>query len=565
MKRDFWLKSCLMLLSFVLPLTGCRGDDEQISIDETKSQLYVGVWDGGFRNNWVTTWGKKFEALHAETSFEPGKKGVEIVPNLSKVYLADTLAYNIEKQKDEICFSEQTNYYFMRKQNCVYDISEWVKTPLTEYGENVSIEDKLSDLDKEYYGDAPTDGTYFGLPWYTSFNPINYDINLFEENNFYFAAEGQGDPDGFVWNESTPKSLGPDGQTGIGADGINRSYDDGLPATYDDFFKLCDRIVACGIVPIIWGGAVQSYLNSTFHQLAADFEGYDNFILNYTFDGTADHIVKKITDGVAEVERVLISIGNGNITKQQAGWYYGLKFMERLITTVDDSGNPKYYNPDDCFSQTFSHLSAQTKFLRSNHTASIDPIAMLIDGTWWYNEATETFDAMSGIGGCSKEERRIGIMMPPKIDKEHLGDPTLMQSWISTVYVRKNISPEKVNLIRAFFRYIHTDEALSSYMKDSCGIRPYKFELTGVTLEQLPIYTQQQYFLYQNFKTVTPYARNSVCKNFLNEIHKNYTTFVGTTSYNLVTRAFRDGVTAEDYFAGMARYWNDDDWAKYTK
>ena len=30
----------------------------------TKSQLYIGVWDGGYKANWVDTWGRKFEELY---------------------------------------------------------------------------------------------------------------------------------------------------------------------------------------------------------------------------------------------------------------------------------------------------------------------------------------------------------------------------------------------------------------------------------------------------------------------------------------------------------------------
>lgn len=563
----------LLVMALVCGVTsGCNRNSGEIIIDKTKTTIRVGVWDGGFRNNWVTTWGDKFSEMYKDVSFEPGKKGVQVVPNLSKDYLDDSLKDRIMDETDEICFSEQTNYYVIKNANVLYDVSEWVKTPLTEFGESKSIQDKMNDTDISYYGGTVNKEAtqYYGIPWYVSFNPINYDMQLFDDECFYFAAEGSTigvdcDSDGFILNENCQKSLGPNGKTGV-INGIDYSYDDGLPATYDEFFKLCDHIVDAGFTPFTWAGGMQSYVNSFYQQLVADYEGFDNMKLNYSFDGEALDIVKSIKNGVVELENsIAINMENGYMTKQQAGWYYGLKFLERLIGTGLDVGEPKYYKLDDCFEQTVTHLAAQEKFLRSRAPGNPFPaIAMLIDGTWWYNEATAVFNGMSSLSGFSKQTRRIGIMTMPKADKSRLGDPTLMQSWISTVFVRKNIDPAKVEAIRAFYRFIHTDECLSSYMADSCGIRPFKFDLKGITLDSLPVYVQQQYTLYQNFKTVIPYENNNICKQYLNTVHKNYTSDIAQRQYNLITTAIYEGHTAEEYFAGMKSYWTRT-WPTLTK
>jgi len=558
-----------VLLSLITVLSvGCGreggGQSESFVPDVKKSQLYVGVFDGGYKKNWVDTWADKFEKLYENYSFEDGKMGVEVVSSLSKEYLDDDLAYDFTFQNDDICFAEQTNYYKMIETGAALDITEWVTTPLTEYGENESIVDKMHVSDKEYYGQDNTAPSYYGIPWYVSYMPINYDIKLFEENNFYFAAEGQGDEDGFVISVDTPKSYGPDGKTGV-SEGKDYTIDDGLPATYDDFFKLCDKICDTGMTPIIWAGGFQSYVNSLLDSLAADYVGYDDMVKNFTFDGTVDSLVTKIESGIASCESALITDRTGYEMRRMSGWYYGLKFLHRLITTVDDEGNRKYYNYDDCFSQSVSHLAAQTKFLRSNYTNAMASIAMFIDGTWWYNEASDTFNSMSGIGGASKKDRKIGIMTMPKATEELVGsETTLMQSWISSVYVRSNIAEEKKELARAFLRFIHTDESLSSYMLDSCGIRPYSFDITGMSEKDLPEYTKQQYYLYQQNLTVRPYANNSICKKFLSSIHRNYNTLIDGASYNLITSAFNNGVSAEDYFYGLAEYTNAETWKRFT-
>lgn len=557
------MKKFSLLLAVLMAGTSCafaacdRGNAGSSSIDATKSQLYVGVYDGGFGCQFVETWGDKFEKLYENYSFEEGKVGVEVIPEVSKVYALDQLIYRLNEQIHEISFIEQCNYYNLIKESAVLDVTEWVTTPLSEYGETESIEDKMQEMDIEYYGQNTDDPEYYGVPWYLAMPSINYDVQLFEENNFYLAAEGLGDEEGFIETEDTKKSTGPDGEYG--------NSDDGLPATYEEFFKLCDRIYDFGMTPIIWPGASQSYVNNLLLAFAADYEGYESMKLNYTFDGNVNTLVDYIENGIAILEEAQsISLETGYQLKKQAGWYYALKFLHRLITTKDADGKPKYYNYDDCFSESVSHKTAQTKFLRSNHTSSMPAIAMLVDGTWWYNEASETFASMGGIAGASKKDRKIGLMSIPKVSEEQVGEQgTIMQTWVSSVVVRSNIAESKKDLVRAFYRFIHTDENLSTYMVDSCGLRPYEFDLTGISENDMPMYTREQYTMFNNMQVVRPYANNSICKQYLNEIHRNFTTLVGNSQYTLVTKAFDAGVSAEAYFEGMAEYMNATSWSRF--
>ena len=556
MKKIGLLLAVLMVGSCVL--TSCdRGGDSASQIDTTKSQLYVGVYDGGFGCQFVETWGKKFEKMYENHSFEEGKVGVEVIPEVSKVYALDTLAYRLNEQIHEIAFIEQCNYYNLIKESAIMDVTEWVKTPLTEYGENESIEDKMQEMDIEYYGQNTADTQYYGIPWYLAMPTISYDVQLFEENCFYFAAEGVGDDEGFIETIDDAKSKGPDGK--------ENTSDDGLPATYEEFFKLCDRIYDYGMTPMIWAGGVQSYVNNLVSAFAADYEGYNSMKLNYTFDGTVDSLVDYVENGMAVLKaEKTISQSNGYELKRQAGWYYALQFVHRLVTTKDADGKAKYYDYNDCFSESVSHKTVQTKFLRSNHTSSLQSIAMLIDGTWWYNEASETFASMGGIAGANKKDRKIGVLPIPKVSEEQIGEQgTIMQTWVSSVVVRSNIAESKKDLVRAFYRFIHTDENLSTYMVDACGIRPYEFDLTGITKNDMPMYTRQQYEMFNNTKAVRPYANNSICKQYLNEIHGNFTTLIDNNQYTLVTKAFDAGISAEAYFNGMAEYMNATNWSRF--
>lgn len=67
------LAAVLLLLTAGGGLTAC-GDSQ--GIDETKTQLYIGNFDGGFGDEWLSVLGDRFEELHANDSYEDGKLGV---------------------------------------------------------------------------------------------------------------------------------------------------------------------------------------------------------------------------------------------------------------------------------------------------------------------------------------------------------------------------------------------------------------------------------------------------------------------------------------------------------
>ena len=70
----------LVLVTFIV-LSGC--DRPQIpggeEIQHDKTQLYVSNFNGGVGTDWLYQVKKVYEELHAEDSYEEGKKGVQIL------------------------------------------------------------------------------------------------------------------------------------------------------------------------------------------------------------------------------------------------------------------------------------------------------------------------------------------------------------------------------------------------------------------------------------------------------------------------------------------------------
>ena len=91
-------------------LTAC-GDSQ--GIDETKTQLYIGNFDGGFGDEWLSVLGDRFEELHANDSYEDGKLGVEIIvdPGTDN-YTDTTIVSTMPSNRQDIYFTQNVTYSY---------------------------------------------------------------------------------------------------------------------------------------------------------------------------------------------------------------------------------------------------------------------------------------------------------------------------------------------------------------------------------------------------------------------------------------------------------------------
>ena len=547
---------CLILvLGIVLSVCACdgRGEGGERAVDTNKSQLYIGCWDGGFGIEWLESIARRFEEFYADYSFESGKTGVQVWPTSSKGYVYDAFARNIMNSTDDICISEQCNYYGFVQNKSAVDITDAVTSSLSEFGETRSIADKLSLSDNSFYGVTSGETQkYYGLPWYESTFGFQYDIDMFEDNGYYFGTNGD-----FVRGKNSKRGNGPDG--------IEGTDDDGLPATYDQFFMLCDKIAGDGYEAVIWAGNAQVYINNLLSALAADYEGYEQMTLNYTLAGTATDLVQSISGNtVTFAEPTVINNENGYLLRKQAGYYYGLKFIERLLTTKNPDGSPKYFNLDRCTASTQSQTTAQSNFLRGRYNEKLTPVAMLIDGSWWHAESSSVFKALESVGAGALD-RKIGFMPMPKVDENHLGPATYFNNWMTSINVRGNIEESKIPMAKAFIRFMHTDESLSEFTRITSGVRPFNYTLTQAD-EQLTSYYGKQLLDIHNKNTVdnptivNPWSDNNLVVNNLSSFMINDQMY-NTGLYNLVATAMmQHNVSAKDYFEGLSSYLNKNAW-----
>lgn len=530
-----------VLLSLTAMLTGCGesiDDPDRFSekVDESKTQLYVGYFNGGIGLNWLTEAKRLFEEIHPE---------IQIMIDTGKdEYASDLLMSNIKTNRQDIYLTDGIDYYkYVSKGGLLADLTEATTTPLTEFGEDKSIADKMNVSLNEFF--KTNDGKYYAVPYYQSYHHIIYDVDLFDQYNLWFKDGG-----GFVSSTSDKKSAGQDGEYD--------TWDDGLPVTYSDFFAMMDRMVARGITPITWSGATaDAYLPNFMASLIADYEG-DQYHTNWSYDGEIDVITNHdFTESAAKTfslntsDYTTVTVTSDNFQDYMhstVGKYYAAKFAKDLCS------NAQYRT----YNYAESHTAVQRSFLMSNMEGVDTPIAMLIEGGWWMNEATSVFDEMEVYSEkYAKENRRFGVMPLPKADdgssaEGHTVSPFSGQS---AVFISENSTKKDIAI--EFYRFLHTEQCLKVFTQMSGVLRPYECDYSAI-YDSVPYYVQNVIdsaadteFVFR-VSTGDMYKENAEVLNFMMYGGLMSTNWNNVSSGNMMI-FFCDnaGATAKDYLLGM--------------
>lgn len=531
---------------------GCSGGQANIGgeytekVDENRTQLYVYNYNGGYGTEWLVRMKESYEELHKEDSYEKDKKGIQIMINPTKTNISSS---SILGGKDEIYFTENVYYYSYLSDNAFADITPAV-TGENPYETDKKVVDKFSESQKAFYGVGESgDAKYYGVPHYSGAYGLVYDVDLFESKGYYFIDGYENETeldDKFVYLPSDERSAGPDGVKG--------TSDDGLPATYEDFFDLCEYISQSGDVPVSWTGTYyQQYLGFLINALAADYEGLDQMMLNYSFDGTAEDLVKTINaDGSVDLESLAITEENGYELHRQAGRYYALKFAEQLIDT------DKYHN-SDAFTNSYTHTDNQTDFLMSANENK--KIAMTVDGMWWQSEAKDVFSSMASRYGSefSQSARNLGWMPLPKATEEKVGTTgTMFDCMYSLCFVKANIASWKLPIAIDFIQYVNTDEALVDFTLTTNTMKSLDYQLSESELGRLTPYGRSLVSYMQNADIVYPYSDTAKYVNNQSMFRGDeyYYSKIGNDIYSYPANALHvKGVSAKDYFNGLSVYY----------
>lgn len=565
MKLKKKIAAVLACVAAVTPLTACNSDtrDGEEKIDPSRTQLFVNNFYGGYGSDWIAAVKARYEELHKDDVYEEGKKGIQIFVNNQKTHASEVGA-QILSNRDEIYFSEYSYYYTLKSDGLLGDITEAVTADLGAYGDAAgnTIEKKLTDEQRSFYGIEESDGThYYGLPHYSGYSGLIYNVDLFDEKGYYFidTPTGTSIEDYFIYRDTDKKSAGPDGEYG--------TSDDGLPTTYDEFWKLCAYIFGAGDTPIVWTGTnYGDYLANLMQALVADYEGLDQMMLNYNFGSdsvTQATSLGKIQSGafVKASAPTTITPDNGYELYRQQGKYEALAFLKKIVTD-DNIHNTLAFNG------SYSHMNAQEDFLYAGHdNGATKPIAMLCDGIWWESEATSTFTDMVNAKGSefSKTSRRFAFMPLPKanaekaaVNKENGKDAkkfTLFDHIYSICFMKSNIADWKKPIAMDFIKFVHTDQSLVEYTQITNTPKAFKYDMSDEQKSKMSPFGKSVIELKEHSDVVYPY---STVPRYVNN-QSSFTTYNmyrlnATTQWPAAQFHENINYSAANYFEQMANY-----------
>lgn len=555
--------SALLALSSAFGLFGCYSrTSSNEEIDPSKTQLYIGNYDGGMKDEWIKVVADRFEKEYADYKFEPEehpeKTGVQVMIDSSMNYSGDTLLGNMAYQDQQIYFTHTITYESFAAQKVVLDITDWVTEKvydgngdmfrgadgkLTSEGATDSIVDRMETQFADYYNvGTEEDPQYYGLPFAQIIGGIWYDADLFDLYGLYLWENGQpgaklADVDAQIADpQNAPKKVSK------GPDGVAGTYDDGLPETWNDFLNLLDYMVGKGIIPFTWDGVHTYQRTWLFDTLLASYEGPHDYELNFTLNGTD-----------SDQPDISVTPETGyELTKQN-----GRKAAVQIISDIVK--NSSYYS-SAAFNGAQTHTMAQREFLQSTLTAN--PIAFFVEGSYWVSEARTVFNQMSendeSLSYYNRDIRYFPV--PMMIGTDGVADQTnrtpTLAGRLSTTAVLVNAKADN-EVTKKFIQFMHSRESLVAFQQNANAFRPFEYEFTEEELNASSKYTQSLVEVLQTGGTIV----SSLPQNSLVSANASFfdywrerSTISGYTHENIFTALRNSDVTAAAYFEGMYEY-----------
>ena len=537
------------LMATVLSLTACAALGACGGKENDPNTIYVYNFNGGYGSAWLEKAKIAYETLHPDITVKINKQ-----KPLSALSSTD-----VATGRDELWFSDMTPYYTFWADGVVDSISTALTTP-NPYDDGKTIESKLSDSQKQFF--KINGGDYYAVPHYSGFMGLVYNVDTFEQNGFYIKKDKPNvpyaqDPDGYFTSYPDEFSDGPDGEDG--------TYDDGLPATYEEFLYLLDFMSRCGLMytdgksPLIGTGANnEQYFGETMYSFMTDYMGYDQMMLNFTFNGNATSL-GKIVDGefVLDSQPTKIENGNGYELARQAGKYYTYDLFNKIFS------NKNYYDETVMASSTFTVQDASRRLARGE-------AGVLMEGVWWEGDSENVF---WNLGQKTKHDYRFAVMPFPKATADKVGTKTTLYDHLfSTCFMKKGLSEDKKAKVYDFIQFVYSDAQLVEFTATTGTLKALNYEIPEPALAGLTHYEKTLVDYYQKSDVLYPCSSNPLYVNNNNTAFRSYYYMAGEVngkSYeNPITYFVDDRIngvvknfSAIDYFNGSVNYYKGT-WAK---
>ncbi len=491
MKRKITLLLAGLMAVSSFSMTACGGRESQVEIDTSKSVLHVGVFNAGYGSAWGYEAAADFEKLYENTSFEEGKKGVQVIIEAEKeAFTTTALTSTMAGKKNALYYLSNFQYDNAQATGLIADISEIYQEKV--YDENgdlammddgkgnlipignktatLSMRDRATPEAKDLW--LEEDQKYYGAPWAGLVTQLVYDADLFDRYRYFSDAQG---------NFNKTLADVESGNCGTGPDGKMGTADDGMPVTYNDFLRLMKKMKEEDVIPFTWSGDTTYQRQQAFRNVFANYEGAERFDLNYNKNVSQEEMAAA---GVSNVYEYLAL---------QEGRKAAVQFFHDIV-------KGGYYDPQ-AFTQ--SYTAAQSNYINSVNDEK--PIAFFMEGSYWESETRKSFDEMAKDDaslGYGKRNFKV-LPVPNFVGVEGLtdekddakeqvfcGSGTTALAFLTEKNSCDNPALER-HLAELFLQFTSSREQLVKIMKNTGGcIGLYDFEIYDDELTTLTKYGQ---------------------------------------------------------------------------
>ena len=534
-------KTGSIMLAAVLSLgfVGCGqevdpNENGGVYIDPNKETMYISVFNGGYGHEWLKTIVNDYNAAHPENKYNIGiKANKDEFSTISSQIQAGTFTCDI--------FFSNLYIHKLITTNTLEDISDvWESQPDND-GDTIR---SLMFNGEEYsqaYGDGK--GGLYAIPLQESVRTFVYDHDLFLAYGLLYDENG---------NFTTSADA-----ISKGNDGIAGTYDDGHPQTeaqWDAMVKKADSIFGNAFT---YTGKFGVYTNDLYYSIAAQYDGLDKFMLNYTFDKNTT-VGYDFGDGKGET---IIDLSNAFKLAEMKGRTKGLEFMDKYLAGKDVTvGTSSPYVYSMAATLGYSHTDAQNDYILFSARDNAQKIAMLFEGDWWENEAKTTFKALenAGYSDYTFRTRNYRFMTLPYFEGQAEAKNIKTYSIADNMYIAvlKQKDETKREICKDFLKFMYKKEYIQNYT-ESGGVMPFNVELTESQKAKLSPFTKNFLELYHD-RTNNKFFNTQTFANIYDT--QKAGVFPGMTStdgyYQIINALYyADAATLQQQ---MKNLWNND-------
>lgn len=508
-KRKALALSLACVLTFGGLASACTVDNPYLNggtvIDETKTQLYVGVYNGALGYEYLVEYKEMYEAKHPE---------VQVIIDNKKAEYDSVLTTKMPNNRQDLYFLSHNSYYDFCRAGILEDLTDTISEKTYDANMNLvasggtnSILDSMYDDFKPIY---ERDGRYYAIPNFMSPAGVFYDAQLFEEMDYE------------------------------------------VPETYNELISLMNTMVLDEITPFCFSGMLYIVTNA-LSGVWASYEGANDYNLNNTFNGT-DSTLGEITEQ------------NGYILQQQEGKKAALKFAYDLMhnsayttakTAAGSLGNEG--------AQQEYVKSINTTATKSNRVAMFMESSYWEPEVKDYMNSLATINQEWGWG---KREFKF-MSFPKFVGVEGIADQTNDKTTVFAANTRSmvciNKASDQKELAKDFLQFCQSREALAIYVKYTSSLRPYKFAMNESEYAACTTLGQSIYDLTQdeNVEFVGNHDLSPLKQKQNTEWYHMWSfQTTGKKTSQIPTQAFYTdkSLSVAEYFAGMSTYWSQSYW-----